>query len=318
MSIGKIVLIILAVLVAAVVVAGVVADQKFGIITTSPRVSHQTLVKPETRGIIAIDPMKAQDLVARFAEYIPAWILPRVLPVERATLLNKVLPFESAVLLNVDQVLSDLNFTAFINDQRLGPVICEEINKQELPTPLSDWMKEKMQVKERGVLVREGSTRMPRGMLTRIQEQWKDAPKVTEPLKLNGGHLVEAAFDNRDGSAIAIIASLVGQAGFFDPEKSLEPGQMGLLAAFQAIRLSIDTMLGNEVKIVFTIECDPAQPEMVSVLQMAVETGFSYVQPVAAMQSIQIDGATTVNGNIIESVYTIKDYPAILKRIPAA
>lgn len=301
MSIGKILLIILAVIIAVIVIAGVVVDQKFGIITTSPRVSHQTLVKPETRGIIAIDPLKAQELIAQIAKEVPPWVFP------------KVLPYEGALVLNVDQVLSDLNFTAFINDQRLGPIICEEINKQQIPPPLRDWIKDKMQVKERGVLVREGSTRLPRGMMTKIQEQWKDA-KVAEPLKLNGNHLVEAAFDNRDGSAVAIIAGMIGQAGFFDPESTLEAGQMGMLAAIQALRLSIDTTPNDEVQIVLDIECDPSQPDMVSVMQMLVETGFSYVQPVAAMQSIQVEQNVALKDATVKATYTIKDYPALLKQ----
>lgn len=301
MSKGKVLPIVLLVIVAALALAAIVADQKYAVIMSSPRVSHETLVKPQTRAILCVNPQLAKDVLAKLTQ-VPAWVLPLALP------------NEAAFLIDVDYILSDMKLTAFINDKRLGPVIRDRVNGLQIPPPFNQWLKDAMQVKERGVLVKEGGTRVNRNLLNMIREQWEQVDGV-QPPKIEGGHMLELAIQNEDGAGVAIAARIVSALKHVDVTEFMDQSLLGMIAAMDALHVAADATPENELKVRLTLDCNPKDPANIGVIQMLMEVGVGQLQPEMQKRNTTIEGKTEIKGNSVEGNYVIKNFDGLLAQM---
>lgn len=290
----RIVLIVLAVLLAGVVGVLLVMDSRFKVLLSSPRVSHETVVSPETtRGVLVIDVPLAKSLIQRKFN-VPGWALPMALP------------YEAAVVVDVDRFLGDVNMKVFINDKRLAPVICEFSKNLKLPVPFDSWFKEPMKQERRGVLLREGMTVCGRQMRATIEKQWKDAA-VDGTLEIEGGHLLEAVLDNRDGAALAVASVLCDTQGI-NLNDGLDETALGFLAAISDYRLQADLVSENELAVRVLIECAPsADPSMAGMLQALIEMGLmsEQVKQNAERLGCSYTGSTSLDGNTVVAEYKV-------------
>ncbi|MCX5769720.1 MAG: hypothetical protein NTZ09_05545 [Candidatus Hydrogenedentes bacterium] len=297
----RIILIVLAVLLAGVVGVLLVMDSRFKVLFSSPRVSHETVVSPETtRGVLVIDVPQAKSLIQRKFN-APGWALPMALP------------YEAAVVVDVDRFLGDVNIKVFINDKRLAPVIREFAKNLKLPVPFDSWFKEPMRQERRGVLLLEGMTVCGREIRSVIEKQWKDAA-IDAPLQIEGGHLLEGVLDNRDGAALA-LASVLADVQNINLTEGLDETSLGFLAAISDYRLQADLVSDNELAVRVLIECAPsADPSIVGMLQALIEMGLmsEQVKQNAERLGCSYTGSTTVEGNTV-----VADYKVNIERLLA-
>lgn len=297
----RVILIVLAVLLAGVVGVLLVMDSRFKVLFSSPRVSHETVVSPETtRGVLVIDVPQAKSLIQRKFN-APGWALPMALP------------YEAAVVVDVDRFLGDVNIKVFINDKRLAPVIREFAKNLKLPVPFDSWFKEPMRQERRGVLLLEGMTVCGREIRSVIEKQWKDAA-IDAPLQIEGGHLLEGVLDNRDGAALA-LASVLADVQNINLTEGLDETSLGFLAAISDYRLQADLVSDNELAVRVLIECAPsADPSIVGMLQALIEMGLmsEQVKQNAERLGCSYTGSTTVEGNTV-----VADYKVNIERLLA-
>lgn len=302
MSKGKIALLILALLVVAIIAALVVVDSKFAILRSSPKVSYATLESPNTRAIAVVNvPMTKDIIYSKFLKntQIPASVLPLVLP------------NEAALLIGVDKQAGNLGFSMFINDKRLSPIILDQVNAAKLPVPLDKIFTGKMERKQPGVLVREGSLNVDKAILDNLATQWANA-NVSAPLKVDGSHLVELVLDNRDGGTVALIAGIAAMQGL-DISSYLTEGRLGVIAAIGSIRAQTDVLPDGNLKLHLVIDgVEGGDPSMMGVLQFGVEMGYGQAKALAATKGLVIEGASVAKGNTIEGDYTINNLDKIL------
>ena len=297
----RIILIVLAVLLAGLIGVLLVMDSRFKVLFSSPRVSHETVVSPETtRGVLVIDVPQAKSLIQRKFN-APGWALPMALP------------YEAAVVVDVDRFLGDVNIKVFINDKRLAPVIREFAKNLKLPVPFDSWFKEPMRQERRGVLLLEGMTVCGREIRSVIEKQWKDAA-IDAPLQIEGGHLLEGVLDNRDGAALA-LASVLADVQNINLTEGLDETSLGFLAAISDYRLQADLVSDNELAVRVLIECAPsADPSIVGMLQALIEMGLmsEQVKQNAERLGCSYTGSTSLEGNTV-----VADYKVNIERLLA-
>jgi len=294
-------IVLLATIVFAVVVV-VVAHVKFGAITASPQVSHSVIANPDTRLVVAIHVPLAQSFI--YDTFL--WNTP--VP---SSVLSYFLPYEIALIATPDVAVGDMKVTLFLNDQRLEPVIRDQIERLSLPEPLDRIFAGNVVVKQPGVLVKENSLRMDPAMLQLLRRQWPD--KVSEPLKGEDHHLIDAVLDNRDGGAIAAIVTLAGAAGE-DIASRLHENYLGFIANIGTFRLQADLASDNEAKVHIEVECPPGtEAGQVGVLAMALQMGFQQGKIPLIKMGMRIHGSIPrIDGTKIEADYTVSNFSSLL------
>jgi len=302
----KIALIVVLVILAIIVIAVIVVDQKFAILFASPRVSYETLVRPETRAEIVLDVPKAQEIIKKkllAGVSVPDWVLPRVLP------------YQAALVANMDSDRGEIKLTLFINDQRLALVLVDQINRLRFPAPFDRWFKDKMVWKERGSMLRKGVAPMDPAFLAKLKEILKGKSGAAVPLKIEGGHLFEAVLDNRDGSAMAIIGTLASALGVPVTDYAWE-GYVGPLTPLDTVRLQAD--LGNDKALVahLALECAPdTDPNEVQFLLLGLQMGLPYLQEPLSKKGIELTGKATVEKNVIKGNYTVPNFDEVIDKL---
>jgi hypothetical protein len=175
-----------------------VIESRYQILFASPEVSYETVVQPTTSIRLVVRPPLAKDLILkRFAKQAPPWLIERALP------------YEAAFLLSPDLEAGRIAVTLFVNDKRLGPVMATapaQINLARLAPPVT-WTGTVMERPRRGVLRLDGYAALPSLVLQTVQANWGVVAPLTHP-GVEGGHLLEVAADNRDGSLFDLIATL--------------------------------------------------------------------------------------------------------------
>ena len=305
MSKKQIALAVLLVILIVVLVAAIIVDSKFAAILSSPKISYESLVKPETRAEIVIDVPKLKDIIKRkLPANVPDWLLPRALP------------YEAALVANLDYVLNKMDLTLFINDQRLAPVLLDQINRLKLPAPLDRWFSEKMAWKERGKMIRKGEVPMDMSFLSRVKGIVKGKAGVGAPLRIEGGHLFEAALDNRDGSLLAMAGTIAAAATRADVTDPSIDGYLGMVAPLDAVRVQADLTDPKTLQVHIALECAPGtEAAQVQMLSMGLSMGLSYAQQPLAKAGITLTGKAVVKDNIVTGDYTVPNFDAVLAKM---
>ena len=306
MSRKQIALAVLLVILIIVMVAAIIVDRKFALIVASPRISHESLVKPETRAQIVLDVPKAKEIIKKkllAGTSVPDWVLPRALP------------YDAALVVNLDYSRNNMDLTLFVNDQRLAPILVDQINSLKLPPPFDKWFKEKMAWKERGRMVRNGAAPMNPVFLSKLKALFRDKPGAGAPLRIEGGHLVEAVLDNRDGSLLAIVGTIAEAEGQSMTESTTE-GFLGMAVPLDVVRLQADLADEKTLKIHLVIECAPeTEAADVQVLAIGLELGLPEVQQSLSKNGITLTGKSSVKDNVITGDYTIPNFDGVLAKL---
>ena len=306
MSKKKIALIVVLVILAVIVIAVIVVDQKFAILFASPRVSYETLVRPETRAEIVLDVPKAQEIIKKkllAGVSVPDWVLPRVLP------------YQAALVANMDSDRGEIKLTLFINDQRLALVLVDQINRLRFPAPFDRWFKDKMAWKERGSMLRKGVAPMDPAFLAKLKEILKGKSGAAVPLKIEGGHLFEAVLDNRDGSAMAIIGTLASALGVPVTDYAWE-GYVGALTPLDTVRLQADLGNGKALVAHLALECAPdTEANSAQFLLLGLQMGLPQLQGDLSKKGITLKGNATVEKNVVKGDYTIPNFDQVIDKL---
>jgi hypothetical protein len=296
----QIALIVLLALVIAIVAAVVVVNNKYAIITASPKISYETLLTDQTRAELVIDIPKLQGLIQ---SKLPPNIPPSVLP--------RVLPYSAALTINPDYSADKMDMKLFINDQRLAPVLLEQINNAKLPDPIGKFFPSPMEIKEPGKMLRSGEAPLDKDVVAAVKEAVKNKKGPDTQLKIEGGHLAEVAIDNRDGSLISIGGSFAKAMGAA-VDDYINPGYFGMIAPLDNVRLQAD-IDGANLKIRLILECAPGtDPGQVNFLSMALDLGFPQLQASLNKNGIKVDGKCQTKDNVITGDYVISNYEKLL------
>lgn len=286
-----------------IVVAGaaLVADVNYRAVRPSPRISHETIAKPQTRALAVIDVPKTRGFIKQQLLKdvpLPGWVLPLALP------------HEAALIVDVDNAMSGMDLTLFVNDKRLGPVIRDKINGVQLPAPLNQWFTLPATLEARGKIIRKGGASLNHMLLARVNDQWADAV-VSDRLRTKGGHMLEVVLDNRDGAAIAILGSIAAEQGV--PLDEMTLGRLGMVRDLASLRLQADLLSNDTAKLHLELACRPgAEPMMVQILGAAVEYGYGFAVSQAQLVGVKVSGGSQVKGTVIQGEYTISNLGRLL------
>lgn len=243
---------ILVIVVLVVVVAAIVIDSKYGAVTTANRVSHRT-VAPADAGIrLVADPALGEPILEKhvFANMGGA-----------AAFAQKGMPYELAFFIAPGLDDNVGNLTVFINEQRLGPVIAEEVTRMVLAgqVPYATWPPDGMVLQERGILLLEGDIPLSPVYIEVAREIWGVVSPLPPP-EVEGGHFIEAAIDNRDGGAYALFGSLFerhNQGPLPFDRKELARS----LWLISIMRIQADPASPDDLSLRVVLECNPEAGE---------------------------------------------------------
>lgn len=244
---------LLAVIVVVAVIAAVVADVKFQAVRSAPPYSHTTVAAAGHSQRIVIVPDRGRD-----------YLLKHILQYSGApdALVSRVLPYEAAILLDPDLDTGETAVLVFVNERRMGPVLADTVNGIgiEQAVPMVAWDGEGMVQQHRGVLVMRGTLTIPETYRTIVRQEWGSVTPM-KPMEIEGGHLLEAVLDNRDGAACALITTIYpqltpGKPLPYDPEELAKS-----LWDIAAIRVAVDLLNDNEMALRITFESNPQVSE---------------------------------------------------------
>lgn len=296
----RVLIVVVLALVVLAAVAAFIVQSNYKALLPSPRVPHTTLVTPDTRALLVIDVPRAQNFIARnFLK--DAGVPPAVLPYG--------LPYEVALVGDMEYSANRMKMSILVNDQRLAPVIVDFANQAELPAPLSDWFADSvLKAEGPGKLVRTGTAPIDPLIVEKMGAFWTPG-KVSAPLSVEGGHLFELVLDNRDGSALALIGSLIPAfKKDMDLSSMLNEGRMGVIEPLAVARLQVDISDEDVVTAHLELECKPdADESMATILMFALETGFYQVKPALDQMGVKLEGKTSLQGKTAVGDYTISN-----------
>ncbi len=301
----KKVLIVVGVLVLVLLVALVVVQLKFEAITSAPDVSHADVVGEHTSVRIVFQPLNAADYIAErivAPQGMPAWAS------------DKVLPREVALLCDADMESGETNLTWFINEQRLGGQIAEAVDGLNLGRQLPFIsFSGGMQRNGRGVMALYGTTRIPQLVMQTVHNEW-GVVQPMESLTVDGGHLLEAVLDNRDGAAYALIC------GLYLGEGPLKPNQFNVLdiaqgvAYIAAIRVMADIASPAQMDVALRFEGSvDADHDALQGIKFLLDQGRNEVGKLLKSQyGAELGGSFVHEGDAIAGSFTIAPFEPLL------
>jgi hypothetical protein len=214
-------IIVLAILILLMVGLGVAAgvayykaDEQFGL-SEAPMISHEDFAVKQTHIRARLLPEKLQDLIIA---KVPAekLNLPSGMPADMEKIVSFVLPHEAALVTTTDYRKGAFEWTLFINERRGGPFLVQIINEQGLVKRLEQldiamsW--DAVVLEDRGKIVAKGRMSIPEGLENRVLEDFlPDIPET--PILIEGDHLLEIAFDNRNGEALTLMGTVADAMG---------------------------------------------------------------------------------------------------------
>ncbi len=285
-----------------VVLAGVIVlkqvDKNYGVIWSSPRVSHEKLATNNTSFRFVIKPQLAKEHFVKLLgedSSVPAWSFGMVLPYETAMLAGS----------DADRNVADVMF--FCNDKRLGPKIVEALNNGNAVSGIRglDFSKDGFVIPERGVITLEGSAPLDSTTMNRAWDHWGYASRVS-PLQIEGEHFAELVIDNRRGDAYVLLGSLAKV--FLDPREFalVEPALKGMIG-IAILRGHADFVGDDLIQIKFGVRCVTDSKEMSpQLLKLVVDAGTSKLATnLSENYRIVLNGSTRIDGDVLYGDYKL-------------
>ena len=275
------------------IIAGIgafVADRQYGWTMADP-VPHEQFAEPETRLRVSA---KLDTLVDIFEATIPPGSIPSWLPVSAGGVIPEVLPHEIAVLGGADYRENVYQLRVVVNERRGGPVVAQQLNDSGTFKDVSvvRWDPKGMRAEGRGVLIVEGSLPLEENLETRLLEQFPTAAPA-QPMKLEGGHLLEVALDNTNGDLYTIVSAMQFTNGVtmaeLEENAQVKAG-LDMLPGIFNLRLALDRTGDDELTLQLHAEADAATGSMLQL--MLGGFGMGYIKPQLKRQyNMDIEGS---------------------------
>src|SRR5690606_30770421 len=151
---------------------------------------------------VLFNPETVEPILTRFAQResggrVPGWLL------------DAVLPYEAAAVATYDFGTHRIEMNALLNARRLDGVIARAfpLDRLRREVPEIDWAADGVQRPRRGLVTLPGTAPMDPKVEEDVWSLWQHAIALP-PLDFEGGHMLEAVFDNRTGGAWLVIGSL--------------------------------------------------------------------------------------------------------------
>lgn len=251
--------VVILVLVIGISVAWYRVNRQFGL-TSADLVSHETLTDPATRlrAVIKLDSLA--DFIATLLPPdipMPSWI-----PYTREEAVRAFLPHEAAILATSDYGTGEVRLTVFVNEQRGGPIIVQELNKAGILSKAKfiQWLPPRLVLRRRGVITATGTLPLPDGLEEHILRSWThDSPAV--PLLVSGSNQLEVALDNRNGDVVTYMAAIMKAMGmdwrapYKDP---IAKGFMEILVNVYSVRLTANLTSRDTAEAQLRLDAAPA------------------------------------------------------------
>ena len=209
-----IVLAVVAVLLLAVAISGMVAlriaNEKVGWRLAS-EISHEDFATTETRIRLVVRP---ELLTPYLIDFIPEDVGVPTAGFELVEVLHHIIPREVAVLVRSDVIARQMRLTLFINEKRGGPLIERLVNDANPFAQVTQiaWTSNGIELRERGTLVAEGYLPIPGDVETELLEIWPT--RAQQPAAaIEGRNHAELVIDNHNGDILALAAAIAVAAG---------------------------------------------------------------------------------------------------------
>lgn len=315
MRIFRKILLGLAALLLLLVLAGLLfVEFRYEALRAAPRIDHASLTADRASVRVAVDVSRASELLIGAVEEqigreIPKWLI------------DKVLPYEASVILLVNKEDDRVDVHGLLNAQRLGPIICDQFNASDFfeITEAIAWEPEALHREQRGALTLAGTVPLSEDALEAAEEGWAESSRLV-PLALEGGHLIEAVIDNRDGGAYLAIASLLAAYGVA-LDQSLQEISVSSFQFVRSIRVTADNerlLKKNEfgttdgLIIRMAVEIIPEARNRLGVLNLKAALGKAFElqgEDFDRRHGLSFEGSNEWNATTIEYEYRLDDLP---------
>ncbi len=296
-----------------VILGGVLAfgELRYGLVRGGQPESHARFVGDTTRARIIIRPLLAQDLFeASFPtdRKPPAWLLARVLPHELAFIFSpKIADRQSEILL-------------YINEQRFGPVVANIMNQSGIMGQYDylRWDPPGLKMERRGSIVANGTLNIPAPVSETAMRSW-GLVQGLEPLDVDGGHFLEAVFDNRDGGAFALMCALYDYGMLGDPQAPLED-EVETFLSIASIHVSADATVSGDLDLIVRLESAPSARGAdidANAFNLEVAIG-EFSRVLRESYGAEVRGRAFTEGATVTGRYTVKGVAGIISTLLSA
>lgn len=297
---------IVGVLVLLAVLAIVYLDYRYSFIFPCPRVPGDTVAPPRSSFRMQIQPARLSNYIARHYTqdmHIPEWLL------------GKILPYEVSIFMDPDITQATNNVVVYANEQRLGPVLVQAVNRANVLAHIPDvtWNPPELLRERRGVVRLQGSMPIASSNINILREVWGIVSPLS-PIPMKNEHAVEALLDLRDGRGFLLLADWVGRNA--PPGSKLHPDQIVPIAKNIATAWVSANLQGDEtLQVQVVIECRPEASE-----SDANSTGFllNYVtaelnRTLKRVCDVELSGTAEAQGIQVIGNYTLAPLDRLLR-----
>lgn len=281
----------------------IIVNAKLRVVTPSPQIGYEAVAPHETRAKMVLRPPSGLSYIkTRFFTGIP--ILSRLGTPD--WLVALVVPREVAVMFEPNLTGGATEVMLFINDQRLGPVITDVVRRMDLPSllPYIEWTSDTLEAHGPGYLSMVGTMPLLPQAQDLVQKRWGKPPLTLPMLDAEGGHFVEAVFDNRDGGSLAVILSLL-DANQVPLDRLTQRDVLDVLAAITEARLLGDLTSNDELAAYLEVSFRANTSN--TLLQGFANTFDALVEELRTKIDDPLPGSGAIEGLEFVAEYTITD-----------
>ena len=286
-------------------------DLRYHFLRATPRVDHESYTDLHPSVRVFVNPSRARDrlgplLEQRFGRPVPEWIV------------DAVLPHTLSLIVFANHDSGRIEMSGMLNTRRLDPVIGTMLEVYDVAAhyPEIVWSDKGVVRTERGVLLYDASVVMEAEAKEAAWYVWKHGIQP-RPLPLEGNHLVEIVFDNRDGGAYLAVASLLHAYGFNLDEEEEDIGLTSLQFVRNA-RVTVDLVSDDTVAIRFTLDVVPGTRHRIAVINMKVGLGKVFDRAVERAwdrHGLTLSGDSEWKGDTLEFDYRLRPADRFIERV---
>jgi len=240
-------------------------DSTYGL-RLAEQVSHAEVAEGHTRVRGVLDTAQLREYVLN--EVGDEIVLPGWLPFDLERMVEEVMPREVALLAGPDWSGGQYRMTLFVNERRGGPFIVQELNKTDIFDQIQwvQWDPPMALLERRGVITARGGIPIPPNAEMRVLQHWTH-DGAEDLLEIEGGHLLEVTFDNRNGDSLTVFAALLEAFGMdWEDVADNQPMMRNMLNLFPllyTLRGTADLLNADEASIVLKLHAhDDARPQI--------------------------------------------------------
>jgi hypothetical protein len=240
--------------------AAAIIEWRYGLLIPTLR-SPVPFAAGRAGGFVVVDPSRitalAPDLFEPAAGRLPRWLVSRLLPYEAG----------GAAILDMDG--RRVALTGYLNARRLAPLIKREAAKTELQRHMPEihWAGRAHETRP-GMLVAQGAIPFDPDAEQSFGYMW-DASLSPAPLSAEGGHFIEAVFDNRRGHSYLIFASFL-RAYNIDLAENQHEISLSSLQFVREARFTADFAAPDAFRMRLVLDIVPEAIERLGVVNLKV------------------------------------------------